>query len=206
MEQSRKKDQRTTSTEYSQSERTHNQPSGKDTVAIATTRSTRQQVERRKTIAKQTLRKKRKVARGACVESTSPGGVGTGVEDSVKVNSRQRHFKREKDTSVATLQSSHVKMDSRTEQVVNKHKKGLEKRRIQSEEKEEGRLWLRKPEAPSVVSVKKTGVWRTKPGSLKEKKFEHETTRKKKTFKRYNLCTYMQSGYCTVVAEVPKIY
>ena len=187
MEQSRKKEQRTTSTEHSQSERTHKEHSGKNLVAIATTSSKRQQLERRKTIKKQTLRKRRKVARGTRVESMSPGGVGTGVEDSVKVNSRERHFqgnKRRKDTSMVTLQSAHVKMDSSKKQVVSKHKKSVEKRRG-GEEKEEGRLWLRKP---SVVSGKeKTGVWRTKPGNLKEEKFE--TTRKKMALKRYNLCS-----------------
>ena len=187
MERSRKKEQRTTSTEHSQSERTHKEPSGKDLVAMATTSSKRQQLERRKTIKKQT--QKRRVARGTRVESMSPGGVGTGAEDSVKVNSRERHFqgnKRGKDISMAMLQSAHIKMDSSKKQAVNKHKKGLEKRRVQREEKEDSRLWLRKPEAPSVVSgKKKTGVWCTKPGNLKEKKFE--TARKK----RYNLCTYM---------------
>ena len=188
MEHSRKKEQRTTSTEHSQSERTHKEPSVKDQVAIATTSLKRQQLERRKTIKKQTQQKKRRVARGTRVESMSPGGVGTGAEDSVKFNSRERHFqdnKRGKDISMATLQSAHIKMDSSIKQAVNKHEKSLEKRRAQREEKEEGRLWLRKPEAPSVVSgKKKTGVWHTKP-DLKEKKFE--TARKK----RYNLCTYM---------------
>ena len=63
---------------------------------------------------------------------------------------------------MATLQSAHIKMDSSKKQAVNKHKKGLEKRRAQREEKEDSRLWLRKPEAPSVVSgKKKTGVWHT---------------------------------------------
>ena len=182
-----------TSTEHSQSERTQKEPSGKDLVAMATTSSKRQQLEERK---KQTQRKKRRVARGTRVErSMSPGGVGTGAEDSVKVNSRERHFqdnKRGKDISMATLQSVYVKMDSSKKQVVNKLKKSLEKRRVQRKEKEDGRLWLRKPEAPSIVSgMKKTDVWHTKPGNLKEKKFEHETKRKKKTFKRYCLWTYM---------------
>ena len=199
MERSRKKEQRTTSTEHSQSERTHKEPSGKDLVAMATTSLKRQQLERRKTIKKQTQRKKRRVARGTHVESMSPGGVGTGAEDSVKFNSRERHFqgnKRGKDISMATLQSAHIKMDSSKKQAVNKHKKGLEKRRVECEEKEDSRLWIRKPEVPSVVSgKKKTGVWHTKPGNLKEKKFEHETTRKKKTFKRYNLCTYARILY-----------
>ena len=105
---------------------------------------------------------------------------------------------------MATLQSAHIKIDPCKKQVVSKHKKSLEKRRG-GEEKEEGRLWLKKPEAPSVVSgKKKTGVWRTKPGNLREEKFE--TKRKKKTFKRYHLCTYMQPEYYTDVAEVPKMY
>ena len=143
MERSRKKEQRTTSTEHSQSERTHKEPSGKDLVAMATTSSKRQQLERRKTIKKQTQRKKRRVARGTRVESMSPGGVGTGAEDSVKVNSRERHFqgnKRGKDISMAMLQSAHIKMDSSKKQAVNKHKKSLEKRRVQHENKEDGRL------------------------------------------------------------------
>ena len=184
MERSRKKEQRTTSTEHSQSERTHKEPSGKDLVAMATTSSKRQQLERTK---KQTQRKKRRVTRGTRVESMS--GVGTGAEDSVKVSSRERHFqgnKRGKDTSMATLESAHVKMDSSKKQAVNKHKKGLEKRRVQRENKQEGRLWLRKLEAPS--GKKKTDVWHTKPRNLKEENFEHK---KKKTFKRYHLWTYL---------------
>ena len=135
-------------------------------------------------ITKQTQRKKRRVARGTRVESMSPGGVGIGAEDS----SRERHFqgnKRGKDTSMATLESAHIKMDSSKKQVVNKHKKSLEKRRVQRENKQEGRLWLRKPEAPS--GKKKTDVWHTKP-DLKEENFEHK---KKKTFKRYHLWTYL---------------
>lgn len=189
MEQSRKRDQGRTSTEYSQTEKTHKEPCGGGVVAIATSSKGQQQLQRRGVEGKQktshSLREKGDKTRGTPMQSVNSGGGGRHSNG----KSRQRQFQESRKEKDATLQSSHFKIDSSEarkrsgEQVVEECKKGLETRRVQSEEKKEHRLWFRRPKTSF---GKSTGVWHTKPGSLKEKKFEHETTRKKKTFKRYN--------------------
>ena len=189
MEQSRKRDQGSTSTEYAQAKKTHKEPYGRGVVAIATSSKGQQQLQRRRVEGKQktshSLKDKGNKTRGTPVQSVNSGGGGRQSNG----KSRQRQFQESRKEKDVMLQSSHFKIDSSEarkrsrEQVVEERKKGLETRRVQSEEKKEHRLWFRRPKTSF---GKSTGVWHTKPGSLKEKKFEHETTRKKKTFKRYN--------------------
>ena len=150
MEQSRKRDQGRTSTEYAQTKKTHKEPCGRGVVAVATSskgqQQQQQQLQRRRVEGalrkKQTshlLGKKGNKTRGMSVQSVNSGGGGRHSNS----KSRQRQFQESQKEMDAMLKSSHFKIDSSEsckrpgKQVIEERKKGLE---TQSEEKKEHRL------------------------------------------------------------------